>query len=318
MTTAYLLARAGKSVVVLDDGPIGGGMTERTTAHLSNAYDDRYKEMERLHGEDGARLIATSHTAAIDRIEAIIAEEGIDCDFERLDGYLFAPPGESKQILEDEMKAAHRAGLTEVEQVERAPIADFDTGMCLRFPRQGQFHPLKYLSGLFRAIERSGVPGRSRQAQEAPVRVTVTAAPKRMAKARTWIIVLLAIVGAIVIGLMVMAGVGTMWMMRHINTTSSTATQAVKAFEQERARFGTEKPLIGIEDIDNGAAVQRRIDALPTAAVKPTEMAILVWDPDKERTVRIALPFWLLKLGKRPHAIPMLGRQERCARSATC
>src|ERR1051325_9697291 len=69
MTTAYLLCREGRSVVVLDDGPIGGGMTERTTAHLSNAYDDRYKEMEGLHGEDGARLIAGSHTAAIDRVE---------------------------------------------------------------------------------------------------------------------------------------------------------------------------------------------------------------------------------------------------------
>ncbi|MFO7646447.1 MAG: FAD-binding oxidoreductase, partial [Desulfosarcina sp.] len=37
MTTAYLLAREGRSVIVLDDGRIGGGMTERTTAHLSNA-----------------------------------------------------------------------------------------------------------------------------------------------------------------------------------------------------------------------------------------------------------------------------------------
>ena len=45
LTTAYLLAREGKSVAVLDDGRIGGGMTERTTAHLSNAFDDRYQEM---------------------------------------------------------------------------------------------------------------------------------------------------------------------------------------------------------------------------------------------------------------------------------
>ena len=41
MTTAYLLAREGKSVIVLDDGPIAGGQTQRTTAHLSNALDDR-------------------------------------------------------------------------------------------------------------------------------------------------------------------------------------------------------------------------------------------------------------------------------------
>jgi len=81
MTTAYLLAREGRSVIVLDDGRMGGGMTERTTAHLSNAIDDRYFQIERLHGEKGARIAARSHTAAIDRIEAIVAEEGIDCDF---------------------------------------------------------------------------------------------------------------------------------------------------------------------------------------------------------------------------------------------
>ena len=156
LTTAYLLGREGKSVIVLDDGPVASGMTRRTTAHLSNAFDDRYQEMERLHGERGSRLIADSHTAAIERIESIITEEGIDCDFERLDGFLFVPPGESKQILEDELKAAHRAGLESVEQVERAPIANFDTGACLRFPQQGQFHPLKYLAGLSRAILRAG------------------------------------------------------------------------------------------------------------------------------------------------------------------
>jgi Rieske Fe-S protein len=69
---------------------------------------------------------------------------------------LFVPPGESKEILERELKAAHRAGLTAVETVERAPIADFDMGAALRFPRQAQFHPLKYLSGLARAITQRG------------------------------------------------------------------------------------------------------------------------------------------------------------------
>src|SRR5947209_11686369 len=134
MTTAYLLAREGKSVVVIDDGPVGGGMTGRTTAHLVNALDDRYFELERLHGERGAQLAAESHTAAIERVEQVVKEEQIDCDFERVDGYLFTPPDESKEILERELKAAHRAGLVTIEMVERAPIADFDTGKALRFP----------------------------------------------------------------------------------------------------------------------------------------------------------------------------------------
>jgi glycine/D-amino acid oxidase-like deaminating enzyme/nitrite reductase/ring-hydroxylating ferredoxin subunit len=156
MTTAYLLAREGKSVVVLDDGPIGGGMTGRTTAHLVNALDDRFFELERLHGEEGARLAAASHTAAIDLIEQIVREEKIECDFERLDGYLFVPRGDSKEILERELEAAHRAGLIELELVEKAPLDSYDTGKALRFPRQAQFHPLKYLAGLARAIERDG------------------------------------------------------------------------------------------------------------------------------------------------------------------
>src|ERR1043166_8402814 len=63
MTTAYLLAKEGRSVVVLDDGAIGGGMTGRTTAHLTNAYDDRFVEMEKLHGKEPSRLTAESHTA---------------------------------------------------------------------------------------------------------------------------------------------------------------------------------------------------------------------------------------------------------------
>ena len=51
LSTAYLLAREGTAVVVLDDGAIGGGETGRTTAHLASALDDRYFELERLHGE---------------------------------------------------------------------------------------------------------------------------------------------------------------------------------------------------------------------------------------------------------------------------
>lgn len=155
LTTAYLLAREGRSVVVVEDGDIGSGESGRTTAHLSNALDDRYYELERLHGHDGARMAAESHTVAIDTIENIVQAEHIECDFERLDGYLFAPPMEDRGELEQEWQAARRAGVM-VECVSHAPMPDFDTGPCLCFSRQGQFHPLKYLRGLAQAIERMG------------------------------------------------------------------------------------------------------------------------------------------------------------------
>jgi glycine/D-amino acid oxidase-like deaminating enzyme/nitrite reductase/ring-hydroxylating ferredoxin subunit len=155
LSIAYELSRTGQKVIVLDDGPIGRGMTGRTTAHLVNALDDRYYDLEKFHGEDGARMAAQSHSAAIDRIERIATDEKIECDFERLDGYLFEPPNESLKNLEKEFEACRRAGL-EVEWVKNAPIADFDTHRAIRFPRQAQFHPLRYLQGLADAITRLG------------------------------------------------------------------------------------------------------------------------------------------------------------------
>jgi glycine/D-amino acid oxidase-like deaminating enzyme/nitrite reductase/ring-hydroxylating ferredoxin subunit len=157
LTTAYFLAIEGRRVVVLDDGLSGGGETCRTTAHLVSALDDRFYHLERLHGAQGARLAAESHTAAIDTIEGIVEREGIDCDFTRVDGYLFVPPGDDIGQLDRELEAAHRAGLSDVSRVERAPLTTFDTGPALRFPRQAQFHVLEYLNGIASAAKRRGV-----------------------------------------------------------------------------------------------------------------------------------------------------------------
>jgi glycine/D-amino acid oxidase-like deaminating enzyme/nitrite reductase/ring-hydroxylating ferredoxin subunit len=152
LSVAYHLAREGKKVLVLDDGAIGSGETGNTTAHLTDAIDDRIYHLERLHGPEGARLAVASHGAAINRIQQIVQLEGIECDFERLDGYLMSrEPGERDE-LEREAEAAGRAGLTDVALVERAPIPGFESGTALRFPGQGQFHALKYIAGLARAI----------------------------------------------------------------------------------------------------------------------------------------------------------------------
>lgn len=156
LTTAYLLIQSGKTVIVVDDGPIASGETERTTAHLTAALEDRYMQLERWHGPNGARAAAQSHSEAINLIERIVLSERIECDFERVDGYLFVSEGQSDETLEKEMAAGQRAGLIGLQMTARAPIASFDTGPALRFPDQGQFHPLKYIGGLVRAIKRAG------------------------------------------------------------------------------------------------------------------------------------------------------------------
>lgn len=157
LSTAYMLAKLGFEVAVLDDGPIGGGDTGRTTAQITCILDKGYAETEDLRGEDGARLAAESHMAAIATIERIAQEEDISCDFARLDGYLFLAEGDTRKTLTDELEAASRAGL-DVELLSTGlTVGSGSLGPALRFPRQAHFHPLKYLAGLARAAERMGV-----------------------------------------------------------------------------------------------------------------------------------------------------------------
>src|SRR5688500_3031958 len=56
LSTAYELRKRGQSVIVLDRGPLGGGMTARTTAHFASELDDFYYELIRVRGLDEARL----------------------------------------------------------------------------------------------------------------------------------------------------------------------------------------------------------------------------------------------------------------------
>ena len=191
---------AGARVVVLDHGEVGGGETGRTSAHLSNALDDRYHRLAQMHGADRARLAASSHTTAIEPIEGNAREASdIDCDFRRVDGYLFATPGRPEAELDRELEAARAAGL-DVERVTSAPLP-FDTGPALRFARQAQIYPVAYVAVWPRrspparaastpacmpwpSSRPTAACGSSSRARGAPSRATSSTRPTRRSPAR--------------------------------------------------------------------------------------------------------------------------------------
>jgi len=156
LTVAYELCLSGKQVIVLEDGELASGETSRTTAHLSNEMDDRYTEIEKVFGDDGARVACQSHAEAIDRIEAIAREEQIDCDFERVDGWLVLGRDQDMDLLKNEAKAARNAGMRGALLVDCVPGLHWRTGPAIIFPHQAQFNPLKYIAGLARAVVRRG------------------------------------------------------------------------------------------------------------------------------------------------------------------
>lgn len=156
LTSAYHLLKEGKSVAVIDKEILGKGQTSRTTAHLTWVLDDRYADLEKIFGEEGAKLIYESHSTAVDAIEKIVREEKIECDFERIPGYLFLAPEDKPEVLEKEYKAIKKF-YQDIKKLSSTPLGDcFKNVPCLEIPGQGEFHIHKYLKGLVQAIIKMG------------------------------------------------------------------------------------------------------------------------------------------------------------------
>ncbi|WP_456311702.1 FAD-dependent oxidoreductase [Pseudomonas shirazensis] len=156
LTTAYKLVKAGKKVVLVEDGFIGSGETGRTTAHLSCALDDRYYYLEDTFGKDASKMAAESHSKAIDEIENNINELNIDCSFKRVNGYLFLHPSDKIENLEKEFKATQTAGIN-TNFIKVTPTIKGGENMpSIVFNNQAQFHVLQYLKGLADAVTNLG------------------------------------------------------------------------------------------------------------------------------------------------------------------
>ncbi|MBR0875333.1 FAD-dependent oxidoreductase [Bradyrhizobium tropiciagri] len=156
ISTAYELCQHGQSVIVVDRGRICGGMTSRTSAHLAPLCDDLVTEMVTIRGHEATKLFCESQAAAVDRIEQIQKREKIDCDFRRLDGYLFQGREMPSDTIDQEMDAVRQIGVP-VHRLVGVPLKGADDRHALRYPRQATFHPLKYLAGVAKACIEKGV-----------------------------------------------------------------------------------------------------------------------------------------------------------------
>lgn len=153
LTTAYFLLKEGKRVCLLDREEFAYDETGLSSAHISNALDDGYAHLEKFHGRVGAKLAYQSHTKAIDIIEKIVRDEEIDCNFKRVEGYLFCGPKQERKDLEKELVAAARAGMQDLELITHGPL---NLGPCLIYKNQAQFNPVRYMKALAQKIQKMG------------------------------------------------------------------------------------------------------------------------------------------------------------------
>jgi glycine/D-amino acid oxidase-like deaminating enzyme/nitrite reductase/ring-hydroxylating ferredoxin subunit len=163
ITAACLLQRAGKKVAVIEAHRVGEGETGRTTAHITSAIDQRYRSVMGKFGADGAMAVHRSHQAAISRIESFVNELSIDCQFERVPGFLYAERPEQLNEIEAEAAACNQLRIP-AALTDTVPLP-FQVQRALCFPDQGQFDPRRYLLALAEDI----VAGGGRIFEDSPV-----------------------------------------------------------------------------------------------------------------------------------------------------
>jgi len=154
ITAAYLLTKAGKSVIVLDRERIAMGETGHTTAHLQTILDTRLAALVPRFGLDGARKASDSQREAVDLITEIASEHRIACELERMDAYLYSPRAADRDLLQEELRLARKIGY-EAHEADASEVP-FECAHAIRFPEQGKFHARKYLLGVAQAAERLG------------------------------------------------------------------------------------------------------------------------------------------------------------------
>jgi glycine/D-amino acid oxidase-like deaminating enzyme/nitrite reductase/ring-hydroxylating ferredoxin subunit len=151
---AWELARAGRSVAVVEAGRVGGGVTGYTTAKLSSLHGLRYARIAREQGAEAARWYAWSQQDAVEHVAETAAELGIDCELERLPAYVYAEARDGLEEVRAEADAARKAGLPAAFTQETG--LPFPVAGAVRVEDQAQFHPRKYLLGLVADLVRRG------------------------------------------------------------------------------------------------------------------------------------------------------------------
>ena len=150
LTTAYILAKEGRKVCLIERERLGGIDTSHTTAHLTCVTDARISELVRNFGKDNAQKVWRAGEDAINTIEKIVEEESIDCDFKRVPGYLLSSLVDSR---EDSRLKKDYNWARNLDFDARYPAAvPYFKKAGVHFPKQALIHPVKFMAGLAEKI----------------------------------------------------------------------------------------------------------------------------------------------------------------------
>lgn len=135
LTAAGLLARAGKSVLVLEARSIGAGATGRSTAKVSLLQGTHYSKVSRRHPDSVLLKYGTANAEGLAWIAQFCEAHGVD--HQRRPAYTFAHGEKGASSVRSELDALHRAGVEAATWVDEVPLP-FATAGAVRLDGQLQ------------------------------------------------------------------------------------------------------------------------------------------------------------------------------------
>lgn len=115
---------------------------------------------------------------------------------------------------------------------------------------------------------------------------------------KTWLWIIAGVVGFGLICIIALAGFAFYFIRNNVQTTQMSLTEANERFDQARAKFkDDDKPIFDLDTPDHPRQL-RNLAEMPDAPNRASTLMVLAWDPDKDRLVRVSLPFWLLRFGR--------------------
>lgn len=139
---AYMLHQSGVPYVLAEAETIGSGITKNTTAKITCQHGLIYDQLIRKFGMERAEQYLKANEDALARYRDLC--RNIDCDFEEKDSYVYSL--DSRQKIEKEIRALEKLGV-HAENAAHLPLP-FSVAGAVRYPKQAQFHPLKFISAV--------------------------------------------------------------------------------------------------------------------------------------------------------------------------
>jgi glycine/D-amino acid oxidase-like deaminating enzyme len=139
---ARKLHDAGADYLLCEADTICSGITKNTTAKITSQHRLCYHKLFTKYGLTQAKYYLSANEAAVAEYQRLCAT--MDCNFTMQDHYVYSLTDRKK--LEKELSALQKLGYC-AEFTEKLPLP-FPTAGAVKFPKQAQFHPLKFLGGI--------------------------------------------------------------------------------------------------------------------------------------------------------------------------